>query len=375
MLHAKLPQPVTPTTCLFAVAFATLASMAIADEELGHGYSRRGKTILFQGKRIDQEGAHDIDRFAQTLGREVSLCQNVDAASFQALSPQYSKDKQNVYYRWISPGRFWVIDVPNADPESFEVVGFNLARDKNHVWWYGSILPDVESATLELVNDGFVWKDASGVWYQQNRLAGADPKSFKHIGSGYYADKNTVFWCTTPLRVADPSTFRVLGDSFIAVDQERVYRSGQTVPNIDPASCNFILHDPYGYQVISDKNGVYLNQLKFLHADPTDFEMSDNRMARGGKYLFLIDTYHSTPLTLYRDSEQLVVESVLYERGTAKPLATMRAKLEEDRLRDMKLSPAPGEDSIHPVPDWQIDLLQRADLIETLKSASRQLND
>ena len=40
-------------------------------------------------------------------------------------------------------------------------------------------------------------------------------------------------------------------------------------------SCRLILHDDYGYQVIADRHGVYLNGLRFIHADPDDFVMID----------------------------------------------------------------------------------------------------
>ena len=68
-------------------------------EDLGHGYARQGRSILFSGKRIDQEGAHDIERFAKAAGKKLTLCNNVDAASFQPLSEEYSKDINKVYYK------------------------------------------------------------------------------------------------------------------------------------------------------------------------------------------------------------------------------------------------------------------------------------
>jgi hypothetical protein len=61
--------------------------------------------------RIDQAGPETLDGFQRTLGRWLVLANDVDAASFVALSPEYSKDKNTVYHKWISPGRFWV-DLP-----------------------------------------------------------------------------------------------------------------------------------------------------------------------------------------------------------------------------------------------------------------------
>jgi hypothetical protein len=69
-----------------------------ADEVLGHGYQRQGAFICFDGQRIDQAGQDDLEEFAQTVGYELTLCHDVDVASFKALSEEYTKDKNNVYY-------------------------------------------------------------------------------------------------------------------------------------------------------------------------------------------------------------------------------------------------------------------------------------
>ena len=57
-------------------------------EDLGKGYSRKGEFIFFKGKRIDQEGAHDIDKFSRAARQKLTLCSNVEAVSFKVLSEQ-----------------------------------------------------------------------------------------------------------------------------------------------------------------------------------------------------------------------------------------------------------------------------------------------
>ena len=84
-------------------------------------------------------------------------------------------------YKWISPGRFWVVELPNADPASFDVLGFNLARDQKRVWWFGAVLPGVDAATVELVRDGFVWKDANHVWFLEPRWSPSRPAAHSLI--------------------------------------------------------------------------------------------------------------------------------------------------------------------------------------------------
>ena len=357
--------------CLFLTNAEAL--WAQNDKALKHGYTRQGDFIFLKGERIDQAGKKDIDQFSRAAGRKLILCSDVDAASFQVLSEEYTKDKNKVYYKWISPGRFWVVELPEADAATFESVGFNLARDKNHVWWYGAVQRGVDATTVKVVNDGFVWKDAQNVWYQHQQIVGANSKTFRHAGSGYYIDANGAYWGGDLIVGADPATFKVLGNSFVAVDRSSVYRSGQRQPHLDAGTCKFILHDPYGYQVISDKNGVYLNNLKILHAVPDDFAMIDRLTGRGGKYVFLVDTWHCTPVTVYREDDRLITETVLYEKGTTNALAVIKAEIASQKLKNMTLSGPTGEASAHQVPKWQIDIFQRADMIKRMNRVSKLL--
>lgn len=234
------------------------------DEVLGHGYNRQGEFIYFGGLRIDEAGKESLKLFAQTVGQELSLCHDVDAASFKALSEEYAKDSNKVYYKWISPGRFWVVELPEADVDSFEVLGFNLARDNQSVWWYGKKLSEVDTASVALVKEGFVWKDANSVWYQLKKIQDADPKTFRHLDQAFYADKNRVYWSNSILQGADPDTFRTFGDdSPYGADQKQVWKANTKVTGVDAKSFQHLHQSIY-----KDKNGVYLNGQTIKGADP-----------------------------------------------------------------------------------------------------------
>lgn len=370
------------TSLLAASLLAICAAPLRADEppverQLGHGYSRVGDTIRFAGKRIDQEGRHDIKKLAAFMRQELTLAHDVDAASFVALNERYSKDKRKVYKKIISPGRFWVVVLPGADPASFEALSGDLARDKQRVWWHGNRVA-ADAKTVKKLGGPYLWRDATRVWYQQRQIEGADAPSFRHLASAYAVDAKRAYWGTEPIEGARAGTFAVLGTSFVAVDGRRVYRSGQPLPGIDPASCRLILHAPYGYQVLADKRGVYLNGLRFLHADPGSFKMFDQVTGRcqreGAKpYAFLVDTYHSTPVTVHRAKGQLLAETVLYERKTGRPLATVSAPLTKGKLGKLTITAPPGAKQAEPVPDWQLRIFQRPDLAARLQRLAELL--
>jgi len=354
----------------------TLAAEKIVP--LGHGYARQGKHVLFDGKRIDREGRLSFSLFRDKIGDPGQRIAGAPhAPSFKALSVEYAKDKYMVYHRIISPGRFWVVELPAADVATFEVVGSNLAKDKNAVWWYGKEMAGPDSATLQLVNDGYVWKDAKAVWYQHKQIIGADPASFRHLGSGYYADKKHVYWSTDPIPKADPATFKVLGgDSFIGTDGKRVFRSGQQMPNLEAASVCLHLHADYGYQILSDQHGVYLNQQKFLHGDPKDVNVIDDLTVRSRDAVLLVDTFHLTPVTVLLDKGELIATTVLTERDTKEPLAMVEATIDmkTKTLGPPKWSPAPGAGGVmREVPKWQQDLFFRPDLVARMVKAGEIL--
>ncbi len=237
-------------------------------EALGFSYTRKGDFIYYNGRRIDQAGKETLLRASLRLGQMLKLAQDVDAASFKVLSDEYTKDKNKVYYKWNSPdGQFWVVELPKAEAMSFEVIGFNLGKDNKQVWWYGSPMPGVDPKTVELVNDGFVWKDAKNVWYQDEQIVEADPRTFRHLEQAFYSDKSHVYWSGTRLNGANPVLFRTFGDeSPYGADLNCVWRGSEQIFNVDAPSFETVHQSVY-----LDKNGVYASGNPLDNADPKTF--------------------------------------------------------------------------------------------------------
>lgn len=124
---------------------------------------------------------------------------------------------------------------------------------------------------------------------------------------------------------------------------------------------------------LKGKQGVYLNGLQFLHAKPNDFTMLDKLTARGETHVFLIDTFHGTPVTVYNNDDQLTVETVLYEKRTGKALATIKDHVVEDEMRHVTLSPPPGQSVAAGVREFQFSNFQRQEMIERYKQAGEIL--
>jgi hypothetical protein len=107
--------------------------------------------------------------------------------------------------------------------------------------------------------------------------------------------------------------------------------------------------------------------LKFLHAQPGNIVVRDNLSAIGGRFLLVVDTYHSTPVTVFREDGGLVAETVMYDPQSRKALGVVRADLTDRGMERVTVSPMPGDGAGASVPDWQIQVFERPDLAELLR--------
>ncbi|MBX3378311.1 MAG: DKNYY domain-containing protein [Phycisphaeraceae bacterium] len=336
-----------------------------ASWSLGHGYSRRGDHIEFKGVRIDHAGRETLAGFEKTLGRRLVLARDVHAASFVALSEEYSKDKNAVYYKWISPGQFWVVTIPNADPATFEVLDFNLAKDANRVWRTDVPIRGADAATAQVVNSGWVWKDRRTVYYQFTPLVGGDPATFRHLNQAFYRDAQHVYWSTTRLKDADVNSFRTFGnDAPYAVDKRHVWFGDSRLPHIDAGSFRF-LHN----HIFADKAGVYVSGrgLPIPEADAATLEKIAE-LAWGGCVLFrdarreyLFDPYYTEVYTIKWQGDAAVISKPVWfaeSDGTVRHVATVSAMWKAGVLSRPVIERQPGLDN-KPTPAWEVGKLQR----------------
>lgn len=288
-------------------------------EPLGFGYGRKDGYVYFEGLRIDRAGREDIAEFSRFIERDLTLCSDVDAASFVALSEPYTKDRNTVYYKWTSPGKFWVVELPDADVRSFEVLGFNLARDAFHVWWYGAVLPGLDPATVEVVKDGFAWKDARSVWYQHERIEGADPKkTFEHLGRGFYRDAARVYWGSQPLEGADARTFRSFGDdSPYGADANRVWSGPKRVDGPEAATFRAVHRSAF-----ADARDAFEGPGKPLEgADPATFRKVvaldgyGTALLRDARYHYLYKPTYNIAYRLEPQGASLRVTRTIWSAG------------------------------------------------------------
>jgi len=296
---------------------------------LGHGYERRGDVIYFNAQPIDLAGRADLDRFERTLGRRVKPATNIDAASFEVLSEQYTKDKNAVYYKWISPGWYLVTEIVGADPATFEALDSDLARDARHVWRVDLIFPDGDAATAEVVTPGYVWKDRNTVYYQHLPMKNADPRTFRHLDQAFYRDAKHVYWSNERLIGADPDTFRTFGDTPYAADKNRVWLGTSGRDDLDAASFRLFQN-----HVFADKNGVYVtpaaHQVRGAHAE--SFKKVgpvgelDCTLFRDRESLFILEPMYNEMYRVSKEDGEIVVSKDAWRSRNGKNVVAGNTK-------------------------------------------------
>lgn len=346
---------------------------------LGHGYSRHGDHICFKGVRIDLAGRTTLEGFQRSLGRRLVLANDVDAATFVALGEEYSKDKDKVYYKWISPGQFWVVVIPDADPATFEVMDSNLAKDATRVWRTDVPIAGADAATARVVNPGWVWRDKRSVYYQFTRIVGADPETFRHLNQAFYRDANHVYWSDSRLQGADVATFRTFGNDIpYAVDERHVWFADTRLPNIDAGSFR-LLHN----HVFADRSGVYVSGrgLPVIGADLTSFRKvaelasMDCVLFRDAGQEYLFDPSYVEVYTIRQARDAVVISKPVWfaERdGTFRHVATVSATLKDGALSEPAVVAQPGFQS-KPMPTWEVEKMRR--MTDAIREATALCGD
>ena len=230
---------------------------------LGHGYASDGARVFCHG-----------------------LVQDYGPEGLRVLGPSYAVAGGKVMY--------WNGEVAEADPATWQYLGYGFGKDARHVYFDGYVLEDADPATFVLEHhvEGRGWaRDAGHVWYREyqssdysdgesielvegggafigidetfarvgdrvlrcgREVADADAATFRALGGGWYADAGSLWFDDRRVPVADVesvrirdgyaiaelddvSTLRSLGHGY-ATDARRVLYAGFTLDGPDPRS-------------------------------------------------------------------------------------------------------------------------------------------
>lgn len=187
----------------------------------------------------------------------------------------YAKDSQHVFFNNSAEG----VVINGADPKTFTTIsGFDnwYAKDVNHVYFKGTIIPELESSTLSVVSQNYL-KDAKIVYFQNgldknNVIKDADPATFLPIqiyDNLWSKDAKHVYFNGDLIPLADPGTFTALNGRY-GKDKNRGFFMDKIFPNVNITTFTANFQDVW---YAKDNNHVYNYGAVIAEADPQTFNV------------------------------------------------------------------------------------------------------
>ena len=164
----------------------------------------------------------------------------------------------------------------------------NYGIEDGEVYYINRKIEGADAKTFEVFEDGEYAKDKNNVYYKENVLNEADPKSFKSLSKISYGlgkDKNNLYFFEDKVNNIDVKTLEIMTDEFsiylkdkngvyilfsynggLPVDLDNMIMSLKILKNVDKQTFQLISG---GYS--KDKNSVYYIGKKIDGADPKNF--------------------------------------------------------------------------------------------------------
>lgn len=184
--------------------------------------------------------------------------------------PEYVvQDNVVVYSYWtFSFGRL-NDTLPGADPSTFKAVNSWLGHDSERVYYENRLVPDVDVATLKAERRP-LFRDKNDYYYETTPMRVADLSSFKILKwfeDDFWArDSRYAYFDTLCIRDVDLASFEIM-NMMVARDKKQVYYFGRVLPGADPAT-----FEPMGNSVYyRDKSHVWYYDELMPDADLATF--------------------------------------------------------------------------------------------------------
>lgn len=201
---------------LLVAAVMAISLMACIDDG---GYVVLDDVVVYShwtfsfGRRYDTIPGADPATFKQVkswLGHdnehvyfERDLVPGVDVASLEVVRKPLIRDKKDYYYKtnplhvadvksfkiikwaygsfWAKDSRYAYFDDHRFEPDlaTFKVKSMEVAKDKNHVYYFGELIPDADPSTFEPIGKSGYYRDKSHIWCGNALLEDVDYDTFE----------------------------------------------------------------------------------------------------------------------------------------------------------------------------------------------------
>ena len=253
----------------------------------------------YEGTMIKLKGADPktFEGISYTLGKDKNAIykkenrlSGIDPATFEEIDAAFTKDKNNIYYE----------DVPmkGIDPKTFEpFVNYTHVKDKNgihHFYQFNDDLvvekvelsPEIDLKTLQsFENYAEYSKDKNNVYYDFQKIEGADIKTFEPDGYSIGKDKKGVYYKTHKINGIDVNSTEVLENEFYK-DKNNIYYRNKKLENFKPENFEVISsslvqqNEDFYYFTEDENDNTKFFLLENKNVDAETFEVLDEEYTK-----------------------------------------------------------------------------------------------
>ena len=287
--------------------FEVKSKVKEADAKSFKSFEDRNKTVMDSYYGKDNKNVY-------LLGKKLK---NVSPKEFEILNEDYIKDDKNIYKVKLEEALFFSsneintkkISVDGLDVKTFRTlendkeIETNYFGDKNSVYYIYENIDKIKEADRNSfkILDYYIAKDKNNVYYKGKKMENVDSESFKEFGSFIAKDKNRVFYIegNEDIKDIDAASFEMMGDTYYFSDKKNVFaiKYGGEFPdgqgfvklkNIDRNSFSTL-----SKEIGKDNNGVYyidekINSISSNNTKVIDEISQDNYILQNENDYYLI---------------------------------------------------------------------------------------
>ena len=285
----------------------------------------------YEGTMTKLKGADPktFEGISYTLGKDKNAIykkenrlSGIDPATFEEIDAAFTKDKNNIYYE----------DVPmkGIDPKTFEpFVNYTHVKDKNGIYHFYlfnddlvvekvELSPEIDLKTLQSFenyaeyskdknnvyydfqkiegadiktfepNGFFIGKDKTGVYYKTHKINGIDVNSTEVLENEFYKDKNNIYYRNKKLENFKPENFEVISSSLVGQNEDFYYFTEDENDNtkfflLENKNVDAETFEVLDEEYTKDKNNVYYKGKILKGADVKTFDIHYNKSDNGYK--------------------------------------------------------------------------------------------
>jgi len=201
----------------------------------------------------------------------------------------------------------------NSDYESKDGKIYYVFYSFGQGGWNERIVENADTNSFETIdsNENLYGKDKSNVYYNNEIIPGADPKTFKYIKEGYAIDKNKAYYYKDSIENSSSKQFKVI-DGYFSKDIKNVYFTTKPLNVCSVNNFDFVYKDVQHNWSRWSTDGCfyYINDIK---VPSNDYE---NIVVYKGSHGFSKDSKY----VYYKNKK------ITYAKGFAKLLDTIDVK-------------------------------------------------